>query len=327
MHAMTSSSPGHAAQPPVGLLRHVIFYKQAVICYHISGRWSRRGPTFLGRRKRSSWRPDRFASRGGQVRATQADTLSSRKMASGIKDLMPQSDVSANPLGVVNPVGPERTVERLIARELRESILSGRLKPGVRLPYRQLAQQFDVSVTPVRIALRELLTEGLVEMRPHGGASVAPLSLEELEELYSMRVGIEAWLSLLGAPKMSNEDLVLMRSQLRRLEEYARTRDRGPYLETALAFRSVCYTAAERPRLSTTTALLFKRTSRYMILSLTEEYRFDRSLVYMGQFAEHCEARDGRGAQATIREALEWSLEYVSQALTQLDGVSSAALV
>lgn len=240
---------------------------------------------------------------------------------------MPQSNNAPNPLGVVSPVGPERTVERLIARELRESILSGRLKPGVRLPYRQLAEQFDVSVTPVRIALRELLTEGLVEMRPHGGASVAPLSREELEELYSMRVGIEAWLSLVGAPRMSDEDLASMRLHLKKLEEYAGTRDRGPYLETAIAFRSTCYAAAERPRLSSTVELLFKRTSRYMILSLTKEYRFDRSLEYQRQFGGYCEARDGRGAQATIREALEWSLEYVSEMLAQLEENGTPALV
>jgi DNA-binding GntR family transcriptional regulator len=240
---------------------------------------------------------------------------------------MSQTNSDPNPLGAVNPMGPERTVERFIARELRESILSGSLKPGVRLPYRQLAEQFDVSVTPVRIALRELLTEGLVEMRPHGGASVAPLSLEELEELYSMRVGLEAWLSLRGAPRMSDDDLVSMRSHFKNLEEYARTRNRGPYLEAALAYRSVCYAAADRPRLSATTALLFKRTSRYMILSLTKEYRFDQSLEFQRQFGEHCEERDGRGAQQIIREALEWSLEYVSEMLTQLEGDVAPASV
>lgn len=218
-------------------------------------------------------------------------------------------------LGVVTSVGPERTVEGFIARELRESILSGRLKPGVRLPYRQLAQQFDVSVTPVRMALRELLTEGLVEMRPHGGASVARLSLEELEELYSMRVGLEAWLSLLGAPRMTEDDLISMRSHLAVLEATARSRDRAHYLESALAYRSVCYAAAERPRLSATAAHLFKRTGRYAILSLTKEYRFDQSLEYMRQFGERCEEKDGHGAQDVIREALEWSLEYLSETL------------
>lgn len=232
--------------------------------------------------------------------------------------MMSQATNLADPLDAVSPVGPERTVEGLIARELRESILSGRLKPGVRLPYRQLAEQFDVSVTPVRMALRELVTEGLIEMRPHGGASVASLSIDELEELYSMRIGLEAWLSLLGAPRMTDENITSMRAKFEKLENYARTRDRGPYLSAALEYRSVCYAAADRPRLTATASQLFKRTGRYTILSLTKEYRFDQSLEFQRQFGECCEAKDGRGAQECIRKALEWSLEYISATLNQL---------
>jgi DNA-binding GntR family transcriptional regulator len=238
-----------------------------------------------------------------------------------------QSTDEKDILDVGTPLGPERTVERFLARELRESILSGRLRPGVKLPYRQLAEQFDVSVTPVRMALRELQTEGLVEMRPHGGASVAPLSLEELEELYSMRVGLEAWLSLLGAPSMSDDDLLSMRSHFVMLEESALNRDRSHYLEAGLAYRSVCYVAARRPRLSTTAVHLFKRTGRYAILSLTEEYRFDESLEFMRQFGERCDERDGRGAQKVIRESLEWSLEFLSKTMVEHAASGSSDLV
>ena len=73
-------------------------------------------------------------------------------------------------------VGDERTVEQIVAARLRRSILDGGLAPGARLRYRQLAEQFGVSVTPVRVALKELSSEGLVELRPHAGASVSALS-------------------------------------------------------------------------------------------------------------------------------------------------------
>jgi DNA-binding GntR family transcriptional regulator len=75
--------------------------------------------------------------------------------------------------------------------------------------------------------------------------------------------------------------------------------------------------AAGRPRLLATTAQLFTRTGRYTILSLTKEYRFDQSIEYMRQFGKHRQARDGRAAQEVIRDALEWSLEYISETLIQ----------
>jgi DNA-binding GntR family transcriptional regulator len=216
------------------------------------------------------------------------------------------------------PLAADRTVENALARELRESILSGRLKPGVRLPYRQLAQGFGVSPTPVRMALRELMREGLVELRPHGGATVATLSSEELEELYSMRVGVESYLALRSAPAMTDSDLEAMFRHYPALEDSARKHDRTGYLDAALEYRSASYAAAGRPRLLATATSLYKRTGRYTILSLTKEYRFDQSMEFMRQFGERCRARDGRGAQEVIREALEWSLEYISEALLQV---------
>jgi DNA-binding GntR family transcriptional regulator len=226
----------------------------------------------------------------------------------------PRTDLA----GALTPLAAERTVENALARELRESILSGRLRPGVRLPYRELAHEFRVSVTPVRMALRELMTEGLVDLRPHGGATVAKLSIEELEELYSMRVGIESWLALQSAPALTEADIEAMFTHYPALERSAVERDRTGYLDAALEYRSASYAAARRPRLLATAASLYKRTGRYTILSLTKEYRFDQSLAYMRQYGQRCRERDGRGAQAVIREALEWSLAYISEALIEV---------
>ncbi len=134
---------------------------------------------------------------------------------------------------IAAPLGPERTVEQMLVRELRNSILDGRLRPGVRLPYRDLARRFNVSVTPVRIAVRELSSEGLVEMRPHGGATVAPLSIDELEELFAIRTGVEPWLARLGAGRATDDEIEAMRCHLAEMEKAAAARDRRGYLDAA----------------------------------------------------------------------------------------------
>jgi DNA-binding GntR family transcriptional regulator len=215
------------------------------------------------------------------------------------------------------PLAPERTVERRIARELRESILDGRLGPGTRLPYRDLATQFDVSVTPVRVALHELVTEGLVELRPHSGASVTPLSLEELEELFAMRLGVESWLARLGADRVDDADVAAMRARFGKMEAAAGRRDRARYLREALEYRSLCYRAAGRPRLYATARQLFERSGRYMALSIAKDYRFDQSLEYMREFGVLCASGDGLGAQTLLREALESTMDYVSESLRE----------
>lgn len=80
-----------------------------------------------------------------------------------------------------------RTTHRDVTERLREAILSGALPPGTHLVQADLATSLAVSVTPVREALRDLESQGLVDSDPFRGAVVHRVSLEELEEIYELR--------------------------------------------------------------------------------------------------------------------------------------------
>ena len=74
---------------------------------------------------------------------------------------------------------------------LREKIISGDLAAGSRLVQSELALSMEVSTTPVREALRDLASEGLVRFDPHIGAVVQGLSSLEFEEIYEARMLLE----------------------------------------------------------------------------------------------------------------------------------------
>ena len=76
--------------------------------------------------------------------------------------------------------------------EIRNAILAGTFLPGVQLNERQLAEQFGVSRTPVRDALRRLNTEGLVRQMPHIGVFVRKLEVTEAIDLLELRRALEA---------------------------------------------------------------------------------------------------------------------------------------
>ena len=90
----------------------------------------------------------------------------------------------------VRPIEPRSVVEQVMT-ELRRSILSGALAPGRELSLRELAEMLQVSIIPVREALRSLESEGLVVTRPGRSARVAPLDLGELQGLYRLRRRLE----------------------------------------------------------------------------------------------------------------------------------------
>jgi DNA-binding GntR family transcriptional regulator len=80
-----------------------------------------------------------------------------------------------------------RTTQATVTEHLRQAILLGHLPGGTRLVQSELAEAFNVSVTPIREALRELSTQGLIELDAFKGAVVRMPTLAELEEVYELR--------------------------------------------------------------------------------------------------------------------------------------------
>lgn len=95
----------------------------------------------------------------------------------------------------------------LVTDALRELIIDRRLSPGTPLRQRDLAEQFDVSYTPVREALRRLEAEGLVVADVHRGATVARAESEELEENYRILAALEALAGSLAVSKITDVDI------------------------------------------------------------------------------------------------------------------------
>ncbi|WP_167587470.1 GntR family transcriptional regulator [Kineococcus rubinsiae] len=74
-----------------------------------------------------------------------------------------------------------------VTAALRQDVLDGVLPPGSRIPEAVLAQRYGTSRVPVREAVRALAAEGFLELRPHAGASVAQVPVDDLADLYAVR--------------------------------------------------------------------------------------------------------------------------------------------
>jgi len=80
-----------------------------------------------------------------------------------------------------------------VAEIIREAILNGSMRPGTPVVEMALAEQLNVSRAPVREAIQILEADGLIESEPYKGKRVKPLTLKEVEELYSLREQFEAF--------------------------------------------------------------------------------------------------------------------------------------
>jgi DNA-binding GntR family transcriptional regulator len=112
-----------------------------------------------------------------------------------------------------------RTVGDMVYAVIRESIVNGVIAPGEWLRQDQLAEQIGVSRIPVRSALIQLETEGLITFHPYRGAIVNRLTVDEMRENYELRTLLESHALRMAIPAMSPERLAHLEQLARQLNE------------------------------------------------------------------------------------------------------------
>jgi DNA-binding GntR family transcriptional regulator len=103
-----------------------------------------------------------------------------------------------------------RTKQEFVYRTLRDAIIRCDLKPGERLVIDDLARRLEVSAIPVREGLQLLQSEGLVVNVPHVGATVAPISRESIQDVFTVLEGLESVATRLVAERANPADLQIL---------------------------------------------------------------------------------------------------------------------
>ena len=112
-----------------------------------------------------------------------------------------------------------RTLAEKAFETLHSAIVTGRLRPGARLPIEELAERLHMSPMPIREAVRRLHAAGLVENIPHRGARVTELSLTDLAEVYEARLALELLAIRRTAARMTEEQAATARRRLDELQK------------------------------------------------------------------------------------------------------------
>jgi DNA-binding GntR family transcriptional regulator len=145
-----------------------------------------------------------------------------------------------------------------IALVIEEAIVSGELAPGTVLRQEQLSEQFNVSRTPIREALRRLAALGLVSFVPNRGVRVRTISREELHEAFLVRAELEALATETAATKITKEQLQELdecEQRFAKISHELRSREpgeerrsiMGDWVRANHAFHDVIYRAADLP--------------------------------------------------------------------------------
>jgi DNA-binding GntR family transcriptional regulator len=194
------------------------------------------------------------------------------------------------------------TISEYVCSEIRDKILAGAYPLGSKLDQQSLAVQHEVSVIPVREALRQLEAEGLVRILPRRGAFVIELSPPEIKELFHLRAVLEGYATELAAPRLTASQLQGLHRITEQLEQATADGDIPALLELNRSFHFYIYEAAESPLLMSILSGLWDRATVYRRLYGKKPESHHRFLVEHLQVLRACESGDALASRQLMRD-------------------------
>jgi DNA-binding GntR family transcriptional regulator len=195
----------------------------------------------------------------------------------------PELSIVGPPMVAGKPRRPSPSRERFerLYRTIRDRICLFEYPPGGRLAEEELAKEFSISRTPVRRVLARLEADGLIEARHGVGHFVTSLRLDEVTQIYQLRMELAVLMGRLAPIPRSNEDLDRIRALIARCDDLSKNPEYKAFSRLNMDFFSEITAMTGNAPLREISERLYFLTSRIWLemmprLDLAEEFSFFR---------------------------------------------------
>jgi len=211
---------------------------------------------------------------------------------------------------------PNKTIAQQVKQSIRLLILHQELTPGERIDQNSLAEQLNVSLVPVREALKTLEAEGLVNIVPRRGAFVTEVTPDHLFDLYRARQLIEGEAAFHALEQLVDEDVNQLRELHQKMRQATDDKNINQFMELNRNFHMTIYRRVGSNHYLDSIIRLWDRSElyryRYMfILKNADNAHRDHEAIIKA-----CEARN----QAQVKELIVAHIQHT------LDGLHEAVL-
>jgi DNA-binding GntR family transcriptional regulator len=242
-----------------------------------------------------------------------------------MKSTIPEKGVPlTRPPGNGNADRAEISLHGEILSRLRDHVVEGNIPDGARVPERQLCEMFGISRTPLREALKQLASEGLIELRLNRGAIVAPFRREELLELFEAVGGIERCAAELAATRMVARDVERLDALQQKIEWHHDRGELRDYFETNQQIHSTIVGFARNAVLKSTHDVLLPRAERARFFALSVQGRWDESVREHHDILTALRKKDGERAGRLLGHHVLRTGEIVAATLNGMNDAEKA---
>ena len=198
-----------------------------------------------------------------------------------------------------------KSLREKIYQKIRDDITYGKFAPGERLVEDRLVQEFKASRSPIREALRQLESEGLITFARNKGITVARLSIKQVDEIYSLRWLLESYAARLTAERFAKKDIPYLRDLQKNLRVAAKNMDLRDWLHNNTLFHNFLSEHCGNSNLITILDILKRRIYRYKYTVVRVPGHFEDYIKHHEGILKGCERNDGPMAEKYMKLHLE----------------------
>jgi len=204
-----------------------------------------------------------------------------------------------------------------IYREIKEGILLLDYKPGEVFSMRDLAEKFGVSVTPIREALIRLEAEGLVHMTPKSQARVTEVSLQDLKDVFEVRLFLAEQVGSLAAQRVTPEEIATFEKVLARMKK---EKDRRMLTQLDSEFHELINQATQNKVLAKVAEMLRNRVVRLWFFIRDDDNYWPKAVDGRERFLEALREGNPALGKELLRDHVLLFIEQLKK--TMISGVS-----
>ncbi|HET6468121.1 MAG TPA: GntR family transcriptional regulator [Geminicoccaceae bacterium] len=208
--------------------------------------------------------------------------------------------------------------------QLEQEILTGVLRPGERLDEQSLAARFAVSRTPIREALMQLASAGLVTLHARRGAFVASFSLKEIVQRFEVMAALEGMCGALAARRITEPERAALQEAHAACRREAASGGSDAYYYQNERFHHLIYEASHNAFLAEQAKQLHNRLKPYRRLQLRLRSRLASSLGEHQAIVDAILAGEGGRAEALLKEHILIQGERLSDFIASFDAAAVA---
>jgi len=161
---------------------------------------------------------------------------------------------------------------------LKESILSGNLKPGERIIEENLASSMQISRTPLREALNKLKSEGMVSYDHNKKLVVSTLSMKELDDLFGVRIALECYGARLACKNITKEEMEKLLNNIKATQNANEKKDYKKVIELNGEFHDILACSSRNNCIVNMLSGLKEQIDRYRRMVIWNAEEAERSL-------------------------------------------------